>query len=66
MTDETETLVTVSVNVSQIHEYVVEDDEVPDGQSPQDVAFDRAVEDIRGEIIDWPGAFVEVRDIEDV
>jgi len=66
MTDETESLMTVSVSVSQIHEYVVEDDEVPDGQSPQDVAFDRAVKATREQIIDWPGAFVEVQDIEDV
>ena len=64
MTDETVSVVTVSVNVSQVHKYTLADDEVPDGQYPQDVAFARAVEDIRGELLDWPGAFVHIEDIE--
>ena len=66
MTDVTEHTVIVDVEVSQTHEYTIADDEIPAGQTISDVALNRAVEHIRGELIDWPLAFVEVSDIQAV
>jgi len=66
MTDVTEHTVTVDIEVSQTHEYTIADDEIPAGQTISDVALNRAVEHIRGELIDWPLAFVEVSDIQAV
>ncbi len=66
MTDVTEHTVTVDIEVSQTHEYTIADDDIPAGQTISDVALNRAVEHIRGELIDWPLAFVEVSDIQAV
>jgi len=66
MTDVTEHTVTVDIEVSQTHEYTIADGEIPAGQTISDVALNRAVEHIRGELIDWPLAFVEVSDIQAV
>jgi len=64
MSDVTEHTVTVDVEVSQTYEYEIADDDIPTGQTISDVALNRAVEHIRGELVDWPLAFVEVTDIE--
>jgi hypothetical protein len=64
MSDVTEHTVTVDVEVSQTYEYEIADDDIPTGQTISDVALNRAVEHIRGELDDWPLAFVEVTDIE--
>jgi hypothetical protein len=66
MTDVTEHTVTVDIEVLQTHEYTIADDEIPAGQTISDVALNRAVEHARGELIDWPLAFVEVSDIQAV
>jgi len=64
MNDVTEHTVTVEVEVSETYEYEIADDDIPTGQTISDVALNRAVEHIRGELVDWPLAFVEVTDIE--
>lgn len=64
MSDVTEHTVTVDVEVSETYEYEIADDDIPTGQTISDVALNRAVEHIRGELVDWPLAFVEVTDIE--
>lgn len=66
MSDVSEHTVTVEVEVSQTYQYDIADDEIPTGQTISDVALNRAVEKLRGEIDDWPLAFVEVTDIEAV
>jgi len=64
MNDVTEHTVTVEVEVSETYEYEIADDDIPTGQTISDVALNRAVEHIRGELDEWPLAFVEVTDIE--
>ena len=66
MSDVTEHTVTVEVEVSETYEYEIADDDIPPGQTISDVALNHAIEHIRGEIADWPLAFVEVTDIEAV
>jgi len=64
MTDATDYTVTVEIEVSQTHEYTIADDELAYGaETVHDAALTRAVEHIRGEIINWPLAYVEVTDI---
>jgi hypothetical protein len=66
MSDVAEHTVTVDIEVSQTCEYEIADDDIPTGQTISDVALNRAVDHIRGEIDEWPLAFVEVTDIEAV
>lgn len=66
MSDVDEHTVTVDVEVSQTYEYEIADDDIPTGQTISDVALNRAIEHIRGELVEWPLAFVEVTDIDPV
>jgi hypothetical protein len=58
--------VTISVNLAQEYEFDISDEDVPDGQTIEDVALNRAVEKACDEVREWPGAFITTDDIEDV
>lgn len=56
--------VTVSVEFGGDYVYEIDETDIPDGQTIEDVAHNRALEDAKGDLLDYPGAYLTTEDIE--
>ncbi len=64
MTEPVRTRVTVSFEMSRTFEFDIDHDAVPDGTFIEDIAISRASETVRDRIIDAPGAYISVEEME--
>lgn len=55
----------VGVALDETCDITIHDADIPDGQSIEDVAIDRAIELVIDNLRDYPGAFATIDEIED-